>query len=31
MRYEFTFASGKVVFDWELGTVELKGKFGRKS
>lgn len=30
MRYEFTFASGRVAFDWEVGTVEIRAEHGRK-
>ena len=30
MRYELSFANGKMVFDWELMTVEIEAKLGRK-
>jgi len=30
MVYEFTFANGLVVFDWELGTIRVSAERGRK-
>ena len=31
MRYELSFANGRIVFDWELMTVEVSAKHGRKT